>query len=210
MKTSVGNGWVALAALASALPIADGHAAEPPAAPAHDAVEQDSGIGPSTRPMWLALGFGPNVGIGSCVRHLCNLEQSYTQFKISEDFGYHVGGGGDGFAIGANLQQAFGNDVYRVSGGFRMWWDVAVSDDLGFYVTPMLHLGYSLQHFDFGPLGTLTEHFFNPQLGLDLRLALADRAIVYVRPLTADMSVGKDGVGVAYDAVVGGGFTFVP
>src|SRR5690606_23986576 len=101
----------------------------------------------NTHPMWVALGFGPAVGIVGCVRRLCNTDEAYTQFKISEDFGYHVSGS-DGFAVGANLQQAFSKEVFRLTAAFKMWWDAPLSDDLALYLTPMLSVGYSLLHFD--------------------------------------------------------------
>ncbi len=160
-----------------------------------------------TRPMWFSVGFGPSVGIVGCVRRLCNTEQSYTQFKVSEDFGFHVSGS-DGFAIGANLQQAFGNDVYRFSGAFKMWWDAPLTDDLALFLTPTVHAGYSLLYFDFGDLGTIVDHAFNAQAGLGLRMVLLDRVLLYVRPITADVLIGEDGVALFYDIAVGGGVTF--
>ncbi len=163
----------------------------------------------NSRSMWLALGFGPSVGIVGCVRRLCNLEQSYTQFKITEDFGYHVSGS-DGFAIGANLQQAFGNDVFRAAAAFKMWWDVPVVDGLALYVSPMMQAGYSLLYFNFGALGTIIDHAFNVQAGAAVRMILLDRVLVYVRPVTADVNIGPDGVSLFYDIAVGGGFTFDP
>lgn len=159
--------------------------------------------------MWVGLGFGPSVGIVGCVRRLCNTEQSYTQFKLSEDFGYHVSGS-DGFAVGANLQQAFGNDVFRGTAAFKVWFDAPLSDDLALYLTPMVHVGYSLLYFDFGELGSIVDHAFNAQAGLGIRMVLLDRVLVYVRPITADMLVGPDGVALFYDIAVGGGITFDP
>jgi hypothetical protein len=182
--------------------------APPPPRPVRPPPRDDEAVmTDNTRPAWLALGFGPSVGIVGCVRRLCNTEQAYTQFEISEDFGYHVSGT-DGFAVGANLQQAFNSDFARFSAAFRMWWDAPIADDLALYLTPMVHLGYALQYFDFGELGSIVDHAFDAQLGLAIRMVLLDRAMVYVRPVTANMNVGADGVALFYDIAVGGGFTF--
>lgn len=163
----------------------------------------------NTHSMWASLGFGPLVGIVGCVRRLCNTEQAYTQFMITEDFGYHVSGS-DGFAIGASLSEAFGADVFRLTPAFKMWWDAPLADDLALYLTPMVSVGYSLLYSDFGALGSLVEHAFNAQAGIGVRMVLVDRALVYVRPVTADVSVGPDGVSLFYGIAVGGGFTFDP
>jgi hypothetical protein len=184
-------------------------AAKAPAAKPAPAAAEDSIMADNTHSMWVALGFGPNIGIVGCVRRLCNYEQRYTQFKLTEDFGFHVSGS-DGFAIGASLQEAFGNDVFRLTAAFKMWWDAPISDDLALYLTPMFSAGYSLLHFDFGALGAITDHAFNMQGGIGLRMVLVDRVMVYVRPLTADVSIGADGVSMFYDIAVGGGITFTP
>ncbi len=181
----------------------------PSPAPAPEASEPSNVMTDNTRPAWAALGFGPSIGIVGCVRRLCNLEQSYTQFKLSEDFGYHVSGS-DGFAVGANLQQAFGNDVFRGTAAFKMWWDAPLSDELTLYLTPMVSAGYALLHFDFGELGSITDHAFEAQAGLGVRMVFSDAAIIYVRPVTADVLIGEDGVSLFYDIAVGGGFTFDP
>ena len=41
-----------------------------------------------------------------------------------------------------------------------------------------------------------------------VRMVLLDRAMVYARPVTADLSAGEDGVSLFYDIMVGGGVTF--
>ena len=181
-------------------------ATEEPAAPSPDA---DAVATHNTNTRWASLGFGPSVGIVGCVRRLCNLEQSYTQFKITEDFGYHVSGS-DGFALGASLQEAFNSDFFRITAAFKMWWDAPISDELALYLTPMMHVGYAFQYFDFGELGALVDHALNVQAGLEMRLVLVDRAIMYVRPITADVNVGPDGIALFYDIAVGGGITFTP
>lgn len=184
---------------------------DPPPKPVAVRAPSDDGhvMTDNSHAMWVGLGFGPSVGIVGCVRRLCNTEQSYTQFKVSEDFGYHVSGS-DGFAVGANLQQAFGSDVFRFTAAFKMWFDAPLTDDLALYLTPMVHLGYSLLYFEFGELGSIVDHAFNAQAGLGIRMILLDRVMVYVRPITADMLVGPDGVALFYDIAVGGGVTFDP
>lgn len=190
-------------------PKAEPKAAAPAPSPSPSPGGEESVASRNTKSMWLALGFGPSVGIVGCVRRLCNLEQSYTQFKLSEDLGWHVSGS-DGFALGANLQQAFNSDFYRFSAAFKLWWDAPLDDELALYLSPMTQFGYAFQVFTFGELGTIIDHAFNVQAGLGIKIVLLDSAMLYVRPITADINIGPDGLALFYDIAVGGGFTFDP
>lgn len=168
---------------------------------APDASAEDV-VRPSTRPMWAALGLGPSISVLACGNGGCG-DGSFTQFKLTQEFGYHVNGSGDGFAIGAAVSEAFGNGLFRFQPGLRMWGDIPVSDDLGLYITPMGHVGYTLLSG-----GGASSHAFNPAVGLAARLVLADRAIISFSPATLDFLVNEDGMVMSYELAFGGGVTF--
>lgn len=170
--------------------------AAPASASAEDVVR------PSTRPMWAALDLGPSIATLACGSGGC-ASGSFTQFKLTQEFGYHVNGSGDGFAIGAAVSEAFGNGLFRFQPGLRMWGDIPVSDDLGVYITPMGHLGYTLL-----TGGGASDHAFNPAIGVAARLVLADRAIISFSPLTLDFLVNENGMVMSYELAFGGGVTF--
>jgi hypothetical protein len=169
------------------------------ASPAH---AEDSIIGPSTNPMWAALDLGPSIATLACGSGGCS-SGSLTQFKLTQEFGYHTGGTGEGFAIGAAVSEAFGDGLFRFQPGLRMWGDIPVGDDLGLYITPMGHLGYGLLSG-----GGSSAHAFNPALGIGMRMVLADVAIVSFSPATFDFLINDDGMVMAYELSFGGGLTF--
>ncbi len=168
---------------------------------APDASAEDV-VRPSTRPAWAAFGLGPSIATLACGGGGC-ASGSFTQFKLTQEIGYHVNGSGDGFAIGAAVSEAFGNGLFRFQPGLRMWGDIPVSDDLGLYITPFGHVGYTLL-----TGGGATAHAFNPAVGVAARLVLADRAIISFSPVTFDFLVDDDGMIMSYELAFAGGVTF--
>lgn len=86
----------------------------------------DDVVRPSTRPMWAALDLGPSIATLACGSGGC-ASGSFAQFKLTQEFGYHVNGSGDGFAIGAAVSEALGDGLFRFQPGLRMWGDISLS-----------------------------------------------------------------------------------
>jgi hypothetical protein len=153
-------------------------------------------VQPSTRPMFATFGFGPSILIEP---------GSGTQFKITQAFGYHLFGGGEGPAIGAALEEAFGEGITRFQIGPKFWWDIQPAAGLGLYLAPTFKLGYMLA------TNGDSAHYFNFQFGFEVKMVLGNRGLVFFRPFTLDMGAGGvDGArfGAGYDLMFGGGVTF--
>lgn len=165
----------------------------------------DDVLRPSSRPMFATFGVGPSIGITGCNNSGCSTNASFTQFKLTQDFGYHFMGEGEGPALGVNVEEAFGDNVFRLQPGVKLWWDFQPSEDLGLYVAPTVKLGYGLVT---ATQGSYTAHAFNWQVGAALRMVLGDRGMVFVRPITLDSFVNDDGIAFSWDIVAGGGLTF--
>ena len=161
----------------------------------------DDILAPSTNPAWAALNLGPSIAVLACGSGGC-ASGSFTQFKLTQEIGYHVNGEGDGFAIGAAISEAFGNGLFRFQPGFRMWGDIAVDDDLAIYITPYAHVGYALLS------AGGTDHAFNPALGLAGRMVLADRGFISFSPVAFDFLINDNGMLMAYELAFAGGVTF--
>jgi hypothetical protein len=171
--------------------------------------QEDSGVvAPSTHAGFAAFGIGPGVGLSACGDGGCAGASDFTQVLLTQEIGFHPGGGGDGFALGLAVSEGFGNHVFRFRPGFKMWWDIAPKRDLGLYIAPTVQLGYALFSADAGPFGSADEHAFHAAPGLELRLVLADRALITFKPLSFDFYASDDGLLVEYGLSAGGGVTF--
>ena len=152
-------------------------------------------VEPSTNPMWASLSLGPAIGVANFPT---------TQFKLTQEFGYHFSGEGEGPALGLSIGESFGDGVFVFQPGPKFWWDIQIMDDLGIYVTPQAQVGYGLLT-GFGA----TSHNFNWLFGVEGRVVLGDRGIVTFRPLSFDFFAGDVAdVVVRYDLMFGGGVTF--
>ncbi len=173
-----------------------------PAEPAEE-VEDDapaarrSLVAPSSRAMFATFSLAPAFGLST---------YAATQLKLAQSFGYHLSGDGEGFAIGAEIQESLGGNAFAFNVGPKAWYDFAVARDLGVYVAPtvMMGLGYaSVDSF----WGSVSAVGFDMQFGVDVKVVLADRGLLFVRPVTIDIAIG-DAVALRYDLVFGGGMTF--
>ncbi len=158
---------------------------------------------PGTHPWFVTGGVGPSFGFMGCARGRCNSRYGVQQLKFAPEFGYHFSGDFEGPAIGGGFDIAFLNDAIRFEPGFKFWWDIQIIKDLGIYITPFAKVGYGLLS-----ASGYNVHFFHSQAGAAGRLMLADRAVVFVQPVTIDLLANGDGVAAAYEVLAGGGVTF--
>jgi hypothetical protein len=155
-----------------------------------------------THPMWASLGMGGAI----------NVKDSGSQFKLTQDFGYHFSGNAAGPAIAIILQEGFGNGFIVFEIGPRFVWDIPVVQNLGFYLSPSLTAGYAYAgtSADCGPYANCGggASAFNLGIAFAGKLILADRGMVFFQPFGIDMGIRGEGVSVRYDLIFGGGVIF--
>jgi hypothetical protein len=150
---------------------------------------------PGTRAMWASVGLGPAA----------ELDTVSTQFKLTQTFGYHFSGSSSGPALALELQESFGKGVLFLEVGPKFVWDIQLIDGIGFYLSPSAMAGFA--HASNG--GSLSG--FTLQLGVEAKLVLGDRGMVFFRPVCVDiigLSSGDLHVGSRWDLIFGGGVTF--
>ncbi len=170
--------------------------------------EDEGVLRPSSRAAFAAFGLGPSFGLTACGDGGCGSTSNVTQIKLGQEIGYHVSGRGDGFAIGASIEEAFGDNLLRLQPGVKLWWDIQPSQNLALYIAPTLKLGYAYFSVDAGPFGSADDHAFNAQVGVEGRIVLEDRGMIFLRPFTLDTFTNDDGVLLTYDLMFGGAVTF--
>jgi len=163
---------------------------------------------PSSRPMWLVGGVGPNLydlNFGGRPAPGRPNRDFLARVLITADFGYHFDGQGEGPAIGAALEQTVGQGLYTFNPAAKFWWDIEIAD-MAIYVAPWVKAGYLL-----GTAGGQLAHGFNLGFGPEGRVVLDDRWMLFARPGQVDLIFG-DFYGDAFTAnvsfVIGGGATF--
>jgi hypothetical protein len=148
---------------------------------------------PSTRPMFATFALGPAIEISD----------SWTQFKLEQAFGYHFFGGGSGPAIGGAISEAFGKGVFVFSVAPRFWWDIQPVQGLGLYIAPFAQLGFAIA----SGSGD-SRAFFNMQFGVEPRLVINNRIMVFWKIMAFDINIGGDFSPIRYDMLFGAGATF--
>jgi len=133
-----------------------------------------------------------------------------SQFKMIQEVGYHFWGGAEGPAFGGAISQSFGDsgnvDYFTFSLGPKFWWDFALVSGLGLYLSPFAELGYALVNASFRGNDT-TNHFLHMQYGIEGKLVINNRGLVFFRPFSMDFFIGEF-FGVRYDMMFGGGVMF--
>jgi hypothetical protein len=166
---------------------------------------------PSDRPWFFAGGIGPSFyafyepcrgfrGRGFLCRR--------TQFKVGLDLGYHFSGRFEGPAIGLSIEQTFDSDFYFFNPAFKFWWDIEIAD-MAIYITPFAKAGYAMGSAYFDDL----IHGFNIAGGVEGRVILHNRGLLFLRPIQIDTYLGdfedfdNDDVDfvVTWTILVGGG-----
>lgn len=164
---------------------------------------------PGTHPWFASL----SLGVAGKLKDLM------TQFKLVEAIGYHFSGNAGGPAIALEIQESLsdegGGTAYVIEIGPKFQWDIPIIQNLGFYLTPSILIGYGRAGWSRGGYGAdYGGNGFTLQLGFEGRLILADRWLVFMRPLTIDVSGGKGcdncefDTFVRWDFLVGGGVIF--
>jgi hypothetical protein len=152
---------------------------------------------PSDRPWFFAAGIGPtfyafNRGCGRYGfyyrggRGYC----SRTHFKLGLDIGYHFSKKFEGPAIGASIEQEFDDGFYFFNPAFKFWWDIEIAD-MAIYITPQAKVGYAMGSDWFRSSNFI--HGFNIGAGVECRLVLHNRGLVFLRPIQIDTYIGDFG-----------------
>jgi hypothetical protein len=141
---------------------------------------------PSDRPHFFAAGIGPvfyaiNDRCGPFRRYSCRR----TQFKVGMDYGYHFSGRFEGPAIGASIEQTFDDEFYFFNPAFKFWWDIEIAD-MAVYIAPFAKAGYALGSAYFDQF----IHGFNIGAGVEGRVVLHNRGLVFLRPFQFDTYLG--------------------
>lgn len=160
---------------------------------------------PTSRKMFATFGFGPASALSDFA----------TQFKMELTYGYHLQGGATGPALGGVLAPSFGDGVTGFALGGRAWWDFQFWKDLGVYIAPFAQLGFASFSSDITTcvgascrtesVGTTT---LNMMLGVEGRLVISDRGMVFFRPIGLDFHFHDGGMDTRWDILIGGGVYF--
>jgi hypothetical protein len=147
-----------------------------------------------TRPGFFEASVGPVVGI---------TDPGRLWFQSSIEIGGHFSRNSGGPALSGSFDFMARPDWFGMEVGVKFRWDIQVRRSTAFYLAPTVRTGYAL----FSHRGDAPSHFFNLQLGFELRMILRNRLIIFFRPLSFDIDI-RDHVEVAYDPGVGLGVTF--
>lgn len=155
-----------------------------------------------THPGYVSLGLGPAMGIN----FLSGQVGFVWNFNIGA--GYHFSGNSGGAAIGGDI----GMRIAAV-GGFQMTFAPRFSYDIqigntGIYVGPTVAVGLG-----FLAGGGGAGFALEPSLGFDIKFVLADRGLLFVRPLNLGFPIWMNGNGALGNMSIdfvnfGGGATF--
>lgn len=150
-----------------------------------------------TRPGWLGLGVGPSIGIVN----------SPVSAHINPQFGYHFGGNTSGPAIVVDLNMYVTGGFFALTATPRFQYDIQPIGGVGFLVGPYIGFGPG-----FATAGGAASFLMEIPFGVDLKLVLGDRGLIWFRPVGFSVPIAISsagaGAGFAYDIQFGGGFTF--
>lgn len=164
------------------------------ASASRDAAAAPAILEPSDRPHFFAGGIGPNFyafnrGCGGRFRnrYVCGR----TTFKVGLDYGYHFSGKFEGPAIGVSVEQTFDDALYTFNPAFKFWWDIEIAD-MAIYITPWAKAGYMLgsDFLDDDIFVDDTVHGFNIGAGVEGRVVLNNRGLLFLRPIHIDTFLG--------------------
>ena len=158
------------------------------------------------RPFWASLAMGPSVGMYGVG----------TQFKLTQTFGWHFGGGPTGPALAFDLSESFGGGFFTIDVAPRFVWDIRIIEGLGLYLSPSGGLGFSYS--TFGDCKTVAGGgqicgygnwiAFHFVAAFDGKLILDNRWLVFFRPLGLDFYAHANGTAMRYSLMIGGGAIF--
>jgi hypothetical protein len=179
----------------------------PPEDETPDSKEPTAPASVPARPFFAQAGFGAGIGI-------TNVK---SQAKLSLLFGYHFMGRFSGPALALDFQVGFGSDFTSIEIGPRFFWNIPLAPHLGLYLAPTAMLGYA--HLTerctaVTPALDVCEPGRNGlsfQLGLEVRLLLAERVLLAFQPVGVDVLGVANGdldLAVRYDLMFSGGIVF--
>lgn len=177
-------GWALLLVLAGS----------PAAARAEGTLGGAGMLAPGTKRIAAVIGLGPAIKI----------KNSETQFMLTEEAGIHLSGP-DGLAVGIGLQQGFG-DLFTMQAGLRAWYDLPVIAGRAVYLAPFMQAGWGMISVDAEGVSA-TEHYFNAQLGGDVKALFNDTFLAFARLVALELNFGNATLARA-QVLVGGGMTF--
>jgi hypothetical protein len=149
-------------------------------------------IRPGTHEQFFIFSVGPALAVSD----------SITQVKLTQAYGYHFTSNASGLALGAEIQESFGHGFFTLELGPKIWYDLALSSELGVYLTPNGMIGMALQSG-----GGQTNAYFDMQFGFALRMVLNDKVLLSFSPFSLDIAIG-DITPVRYDLMFGIGICF--
>lgn len=154
---------------------------------------------PGTRPLQFLVGggaaWGPLCERPPALLGVCDA------IKVSQEFAAHFRGDASGPALGLQLGEDFGKYSFEIFVAPKFSFDIQPRRDLGLYITPSVALGYRfMQHY--WSLSRAGHHAGDLQLGLALKLVLADRWLVWLQFPQTDLIFGPSET----DACGGGSF----
>jgi tetratricopeptide (TPR) repeat protein len=199
---------------------------------------------PGTRPFSAAVAFGGSLSLMGSLEgttqdyagNLLEVKGSYPHLTtLLQEFGYHFSGKASGFALGVMLKEAFGSAAEVVNSswivtfpevscflfevGPKLWWDIPLSSKKALYLSPMLVAGYA--HLSLTNSATATTEGVRAvtvQPGIEVKLILIDRVMLFVRPFAMDVLILFDkqelaplisgNVFLRFDVAAGAGVTF--
>lgn len=170
-----------------------------------DEGDDDPALPASTRPWIVEIAAGPSMPLAVCQGQGERCDgAAVPQGKLSQVIGVHVTGDGEGFGIGAGVQEGFGSSFLRVQPGLRLWGDFALADGEGLYMSPQAQIGYAR----YQVVGGDGTNMFNWQLAAAIRLVLADRFTLTIAPVGFDWATDGEFLFMWFDASIGFGATF--
>jgi hypothetical protein len=173
----------------------------------------------ATRPFAVTLALGGVAGFSGAA----------GGFALAQELGYHLSRSGGGPALGLAIGESFGSrgqgasgtstrvSVYQV--GAKLWWDLQPAARTAFYLAPVLQLSFA--YATAAVVGSSDSTYaFALRGGLEAKLVVDDRWLLYARPIGLDLLVGGAHLGgvagegtdasllLRYEAVAGAGVIF--
>jgi hypothetical protein len=157
--------------------------------------------------------FFAQAGVGAGIE-LTNIK---SQAKLSVLFGYHFMRKFSGPALALDLQVGFGSDFASIEIGPRFFWNIPLAPAIGLYIAPTAMLGYAhttercVRVSSTVDVCEPSRNGLTIQLGAEVRLLLAQRWLLAVRPIGVDILTVANGdldLTVRYDLLLSGGVIF--
>ncbi|MEM9192088.1 MAG: hypothetical protein AAGF12_23145 [Myxococcota bacterium] len=141
-------------------------------------------------------------GLGAGVR----IDDVNTQFKLEQQFGYHFSGRPEGFFLGLNAGESFGDGLVLLQIGGRLGWDIEIAraGEADILLSPGGVVGIAV--FTFDERDAFAR--FNWQFTFDIKFrVLRDQLTLFIRAVGLDFFAGDD-FGMRFDFMAGAYLNF--